>query len=307
MAAVYSPRQLPVSGNMVYTEYPVPAVLAEWVHCFWQLSGTSPAGGGGTYHVIPDCCIDIIINVDDPDDAVVVGSTTGPLRFDFISGFNYVGCRFLPGAFPAMFNISAAELSERTELLKNVLCDAGIELQQGLDRINNTNVRVASHVSEYFQFSKFADRQSDLTYQSCAQRAELNLSGMIIGKQMIRFLSEYLSRIVIRYEQRRDERFLEAMDKIIGAQGNLKMNAAKFTGISPRQLRRLFDFYIGESPKSFSRVVRFQSLLGLATSRQQLRQSRLYYDFGYVDQAHFIHDFQSLSGFPPSKLLSDGV
>ncbi|MEL6924825.1 MAG: helix-turn-helix domain-containing protein, partial [Bacteroidota bacterium] len=75
------------------------------------------------------------------------------------------------------------------------------------------------------------------------------------------------------------------------------------TGISPRQLRRLFKFYIGDTPKTFCKVVRFQHILKAKHSRQSLRHNKLFYDLGYYDQAHFIKDFKHLYGLTPGDAL----
>ena len=73
----------------------------------------------------------------------------------------------------------------------------------------------------------------------------------------------------------------------------------KNIGISPRQLRRLFDFYIGSSPKTFSQVIRFQNILNAKPSAESLRKNKLFFDAGYYDQAHFIKEFKTMYGQTP--------
>ena len=73
--------------------------------------------------------------------------------------------------------------------------------------------------------------------------------------------------------------------------------------ISPRQLRRLFEYYIGDSTKTFSKVVRFQNILKAKPSTQSLRENKLFYDTGYFDQAHFIKDFKNFYGVTPGKVF----
>jgi len=68
-----------------------------------------------------------------------------------------------------------------------------------------------------------------------------------------------------------------------------------------RLYRRLFKYYIGDSPKTFSKVVRFQNILKAKPSTQSLRKNKLFYDLGYFDQAHFIKDFKNFYGVTPSK------
>ncbi|MEM6844922.1 MAG: helix-turn-helix domain-containing protein [Bacteroidota bacterium] len=75
------------------------------------------------------------------------------------------------------------------------------------------------------------------------------------------------------------------------------------TGLSPRQLRRYFEFYVGDTAKTFSQVVRFQRIFNGSSSIQDLKQHKIYFDLGYYDQAHFIKEFKNFYGATPSKAL----
>ncbi|MEO0473375.1 MAG: helix-turn-helix domain-containing protein, partial [Bacteroidota bacterium] len=77
------------------------------------------------------------------------------------------------------------------------------------------------------------------------------------------------------------------------------------TGLSPRQLRRWFHHYYGESPKVFSKVVRFQELLRAKPSAQSLKAHKIYFDHGYYDQAHFIKEFRHFYGKTPNQALAE--
>ncbi len=98
-----------------------------------------------------------------------------------------------------------------------------------------------------------------------------------------------------------DNRLYEAISLILQKFGVLNVETDLATGISPRQLRRLFDYYIGDTPKTFSKVVRFQHILRAKPSGQSLRQNKLFFDAGYYDQAHFIKEFRNFYGVTPSR------
>lgn len=102
-----------------------------------------------------------------------------------------------------------------------------------------------------------------------------------------------------RFQQ--DVRVYEAILRILEQKGNLPVETGLDTGLSPRQLRRLFAYYIGDSPKTFGKVVRFQHLLHAQPTAQSLRAEKLFFDAGYYDQAHFIKDFKHLYGITPAK------
>lgn len=99
-------------------------------------------------------------------------------------------------------------------------------------------------------------------------------------------------------------RLYRAIEIILNNYGVLDVQTDLDTGISPRQLRRLFEFYTGTSPKTFSRVVRFQNILKAKPSKQSLRENKLFFDVGYFDQAHFIKEFKNFYGVTPSKAFN---
>ena len=71
-------------------------------------------------------------------------------------------------------------------------------------------------------------------------------------------------------------------------------------GMSHRRFLQLFANQIGMTPKAFCRVRRFQRVLVHLKTVREINWPRIALDCGYYDQAHFIHDFQSFSGFSPT-------
>jgi len=69
--------------------------------------------------------------------------------------------------------------------------------------------------------------------------------------------------------------------------------------ISSRYLRKLFLQYTGVTPKLYNKIHRFQHSLQLVSESGSSLTS-IAYDCGYADQSHFIRDFKSFTGFPPS-------
>lgn len=100
-----------------------------------------------------------------------------------------------------------------------------------------------------------------------------------------------------------DGRLYESLMLILKNVGNLEVEDGLDTGISSRHLRRLFEFYIGATAKSFSNVVRFQNVLKTARNHPGYLQERQFYDAGFFDQAHFIRDFKNFYGTTPGKAI----
>ncbi|MFD2572673.1 DUF6597 domain-containing transcriptional factor [Spirosoma soli] len=101
-----------------------------------------------------------------------------------------------------------------------------------------------------------------------------------------------------------DRRLFGAIAAILTGGGQLNVLSDLDAAVSHRQLSRLFQRYVGDTPKVFSRIVRFQQLLNAKPSVQALQQNKVFYDLGYYDQAHFIKEFKTLYGQTPGSVLS---
>ncbi len=112
---------------------------------------------------------------------------------------------------------------------------------------------------------------------------------------------DYFLHLVAGIDFDGDARFYRALSIILQNFGVVNVEKDLDTGLSPRQLRRLFEYYVGDSAKTFSQVVRFQNILRAKPSQQSLRENKLFYDNGYYDQAHFIKEFKNLYGVTPGK------
>ena len=82
-------------------------------------------------------------------------------------------------------------------------------------------------------------------------------------------------------------------------------DAARCTGLSPRQLRRLFDHHVGLPPKALQTILRFQRFRawGQAAGQERILLGRAAAECGYFDQAHLCRDCARLAGVTPSILL----
>lgn len=71
--------------------------------------------------------------------------------------------------------------------------------------------------------------------------------------------------------------------------------------ISTSSLFRLFKNYVGQNPKSYLKTIRFRNSLNEILKNQRSLTSIAHLNH-YYDQAHFINDFKSFSGYPPNQL-----
>jgi AraC-like DNA-binding protein len=258
---LYMPVQPTVrqsADDVLYSEFLPDALLRGIIYCYWELKTTRPLDAPFYYRVVADGCIDIYFDLGKPNENFVMGFCKNYTEFPLENEFHYVGVRFLPTMFPMLFNINAADLSNRWEYLEVVLPET------------------ARFISKEFS--------ADMSWQ------QIKLS-----------LDQYFTQFLATHAFESDHRLLNAVSVILKNFGVLKVETDLDTGLSSRQLRRLFEFYIGDSAKTFSQVVRFQNILRAKPSQQSLRENKLFFDAGYYDQAHFIKEFKNFYGVTPSK------
>lgn len=129
---------------------------------------------------------------------------------------------------------------------------------------------------------------------------ENQLHSKLEQEEINKRLDEYFKQKLYGSSIDIDKRFYDALNIILQQSGIVNLKEDLNTGISPRQLRRLFNYYVGDSAKTFSKVVRFQNIFNAKPSKQSLKQNKLFFDVGYYDQSHFIREFKNFYGVTPT-------
>jgi AraC-like DNA-binding protein len=107
---------------------------------------------------------------------------------------------------------------------------------------------------------------------------------------------------VLRASEPPNQLVMGALDCIYQQKGMIPIDDLAFdAGTSPRNLSRMFQKWVGISPKMLCRIVRFQSALEafLKTDGKDLSEIALV--SGYYDQSHFLNEFKIFYGSTPFK------
>jgi AraC-like DNA-binding protein len=87
--------------------------------------------------------------------------------------------------------------------------------------------------------------------------------------------------------------------------GAIKISAlAHLHGLGLRQFERRFKRGTGLSPKTFARVARFQAALDAKAASPSRTWLDISHSFGYYDQMHMVHDFESLGRNTPTNVIA---
>jgi len=95
-------------GQAAYREHEPCAALAPYVDRLWVNRGTA-----GPRVILPDGCIDILVDLTRPEAPFVVGTMTNAALFEAGEHIDIVGVRFKPGGAPPFLRLSAGELTDR--------------------------------------------------------------------------------------------------------------------------------------------------------------------------------------------------
>lgn len=123
-------------------------------------------------------------------------------------------------------------------------------------------------------------------------------------ENMIDVAETYLQAIINKQDY-----FINEIDKIVDlifkSNGMLSiMEIQRQFYITERQLQRMFQKYIGLSPKFYTRIIRFNYIFQLM-KEGKFSWLDVTHRCGYFDQSHFIRDFKSFTGEDPSKYIFD--
>jgi AraC-like DNA-binding protein len=86
--------------------------------------------------------------------------------------------------------------------------------------------------------------------------------------------------------------------------GNIKIKEiSEYFNFSTRYLEKSFSQLIGISPKGYSNIIKFNTILFELKYSKKTNWCDLALDGGYYDQQHLINAFSKFAGLPPSKYI----
>lgn len=120
------------------------------------------------------------------------------------------------------------------------------------------------------------------------RQAEIALSTLLARRDS---LAEMTARIV---QETMNDRSITKVEQI-----------SELTGLSIRQLQRLFRKYVGVTPKWVIKRFRLQEAAERLENDEKAQWAELATELGYFDQAHFIKDFKSVLGQSPAAYIKN--
>ncbi|MGW8958764.1 DUF6597 domain-containing transcriptional factor [Paenibacillus sp. NPDC055715] len=148
-------------------------------------------------------------------------------------------------------------------------------------------------------------RLEDIWPESIAVIGERILEAQDFNER-VRIMDEYLNQLLLRQGANDCDLMKNLLHRIFVSSGSMSVKElAEREAISERQINRKFGQWIGISPKKFSEVVRFQSVLHSIQSGGSLDWTELALKHSFFDQAHLIRDFRRFYGDSPLTAAKD--
>jgi AraC-like DNA-binding protein len=260
---------------MHYREVRPTPLLTSSIECFWVLEGAAERAVTAPERLLPDGCVELILNFEAPfreyseggtsalqPAQFVVGQMTRPVLVAPTGGVQLLGIRFRPGGTLPFLRLPPRELTDRIVPLTDV-----------------------------------------------APALARELAGPVGAAQTLREKLSCCEALLLRWSRTsaapRDALLQHALAQILRREGRLAIEQlAMEVGLSRRQLERRFIEEVGLSPKLLCRILRFQQVFR-AVERAAGNWAELALACGYYDQAHLSRDFRQFAGKPPALLFED--
>jgi AraC-like DNA-binding protein len=256
-------RGLPDSDYR-YREFLPSKELEAYVACYWTVDVRATEYNRFLHRVIPDGCVDIIIDMKSPSfakGAFVAGLMTGFEVIELSTSQSLFGIRFFIDSVSRFIRYPASELIGNHVFLEELW---GREAEFFVEE-----ARAAAGISEIIE------------------RVEVKLLQSIIHNK-----------------SRSNALLQTSLQHMYASQGMISIrDLAEKQSYSERNIRRTFQKELGVGPKELLDIIRFQSLLRERSKETQSSFTDIAVKFGYYDQPHFIHHFKRYYGLAPNQVF----
>lgn len=152
--------------------------------------------------------------------------------------------------------------------------------------------------------SQFTDRVVDLNTILAEEFSTVD--SFILGNNSFTDKTTYMNRFfeeLVSEPDEQDQAVQKIVERIIGENGLISVTELSNShDIHERKLSRIFNRYIGLSPKFYSRIIRFSYIFSVVREKK-MSWGEIAQMTGFFDQSHFIKNFREFTGEEPSKYI----
>ncbi|MEI1279857.1 helix-turn-helix domain-containing protein [Leptospira venezuelensis] len=246
----FSPLQLNL--GIQYSEIAPCTELISCIAYYWEFS--SKLSVPSQYQVVPDACVDLILNVNSQDNILISLSPISLESFPIQPGDRWFGIRFLPSGIRRFFKMDLGEIKAQTYSFSEIFPQEAKELEDKL-RISNSFLNRIKTCDLYFsELFKKKSMETDPRVQNSLhqlysdfQKSTEKLSFQISSRHLRRLFSENIGLSpkefakVLRFQTAlknwKENGQLETGEGFYD-QSHFIKDWKKFTGLTPSSLRK---------------------------------------------------------------------
>ncbi|MCB0543381.1 MAG: helix-turn-helix transcriptional regulator [Saprospiraceae bacterium] len=260
---------------MKYLEFKPSAALAPYIDCYWYKE--SLPTGDGVSKCIPSGSTDIIITLNESTNRMWHQGQWVSLPKYILAGIRTEPVILKVPTFNTAFGI-------------RIKPEAFVEFfRMPLKELSNDSMEVEAVL----------DRRMVALSEQIVEQADNTARVALCEAYFLRMLNQI---------QPKHHYLAEALQRIRRNGGQLSTEAlSRQVFVGERQLQRAFREYFGISPKTYSRIMRFNRANYLLLKKPQASWADISYTCGYSDQAHFIREFKTFTGAIPTATFQDAA
>jgi AraC-like DNA-binding protein len=165
-------------------------------------------------------------------------------------------------------------------------------------------------LKSFFGFSAKELTDTNIDLMSMPPASELNLKEQLLNATLLDKRLQIMNTYILKLSQRRysdiNKEIAFATQQIQKKKGLLSLKDVQSElRITERSFQRLFESYVGLSPRMFSRISQFHSAFQQLNQKQFSNISDIAYDNGYTDHSHLTRIFREFTWSTPSEYLKN--
>jgi AraC-like DNA-binding protein len=252
---------------MQYLEAKPSSPLAGTIKCFWSIRAGS--GSGSPEPVLPDGCPEIVFNLSDRFKRLYPDGSNENQPATIISGQLRSSISIMSTGRVELFGVRfhPGGAYPLLRMPMRVLSDR----VEPLDSVIGAD---ADEISETIEAANDFEGRVRAFERFCFERMNGSGTGNDLAARLVQ--------------------------SVIAHRGPFSVSELSVSsGLGERTLERIFQRFVGLSPKTFARIVRFQHVVRRieAAESESLLDTAL--DLGYYDQSHMIREFREFAGKSP--------
>lgn len=263
------------SKYMIYLERKPCKALQKYIKCIWTMEYNRTLPSSENERILPDGYTEIIVNFSDKFKCTIDGEKEEFLTNSFVSG-----------PFTKYLHLQA---TGKVGLL-------GIRFWPGM-MYPFFGIPMKELANKYFDLS--------LVSKELSKEVEFSILSSNDFEERFALVNSILAKYFMSNLITENKTIEESINIIRCSNGMIAVESlSEKIGVGSRQLERLFNLYLGVTPKMFNRITRFQKIFRELETHRINNWLVLALQCGYYDQAHFIREFKQFSGMNPNSFFN---